>query len=592
MAEKVIKKIVSLTVINEDWSVHPDVRTGQLSFTVKGEVKNTGLSEIKNGIVIAALVNSKSGKTYQLLSKKFSIYKAADYTILPAVAPGKSVNFEVSIGFPAANTLAFGKKSLNIIEDKIRNEKIAQKVFLIYDRNILDDTTQEWFREELLSNLRFIQPKWEVVYNEDGNAYGIKSMGIIKNSGAKVISEFAVYGAIYDQKGNVLAFSDFEESIEIAGKFEIEKLETDSLKKFELVCYFPSEEVLEENNWSSQKLEENFIEGEIKGRLLVNFVDNERIKMVYRDTDDTASIITELEGEKQIESFDENWEDKTARNEFVITGTVRNTGNVDADDIYVIASLVKKDSNEPIKWETATDTYKAVTIEKITYLKKGDVKNYSITLKKPSGKSEGKEKWNPKKLEEMIRKEQVIKKVELYYHKEDVYEEGIKRLRLGNSYFQLKNFRACAGEYIEGAKLIPDEKMFYFNLGLCFYKLGDIDKAVDYCKKATFIDDKYSKGNYLMGLLYQSLQRYDDAIDMYKSALKTDESDFKISYNIGCVNILKKNIPEGIKWLKAAMQKDKNAVLTQIVKDQDLRNARNNTEYNEFITELRQGKTE
>ena len=93
-------------------------------------------------------------------------------------------------------------------------------------------------------------------------------------------------------------------------------------------------------------------------------------------------------------------------------------------------------------------TIKTLTIEKISYLKIDDEYLYSFRLKIPLSKLFGKAKWSSKNIAQGIEEEELAQKVDIYYTKEDVQEEGIKRLRFGNSYYQLNNFRGCLREFV------------------------------------------------------------------------------------------------------------------------------------------------
>ncbi|MFC1564066.1 tetratricopeptide repeat protein [candidate division KSB1 bacterium] len=587
MAQKVIKKVVKLVVTKEDWTSNKNVREGRIVYTVTGEVKNIGFSEIKNAIVIGAIVNTKTRRTYQVITRKLQIFKAADYTIMPVIKPNDTMPFEISIVFPPFNTLILGKKMIKNLEDNIQKGDFEEKVYLIYDKNVLDEATQEWFKDELLNNLKFIRPVWTPIHNEAGKLIAFKCNTSLKNGGFKEIREFEVYGLIEEAPAKALSFNYLDDTYEIVAKQKIDKLGPSQVKKIELKCQVPPDEILMENDYTLNKLEEDFKGGVISPAMSARFIDDRKKHSVYRDSDEHASIIQEIEGESKAEENNIEWRDDEDKDRFIITGNIRNTGTRDIDALYVIASILKKEKEEPIIWETPTESFKSISIEKIAYLKTGDECEFSMKLVKPGKKSLERNNVKAKTTEEGLRTEELIQKVELYYHKEDVYEEGIKRLRLGNSYFQLKNYRGCITEFLEGMKLVPKEKRFCFNLGLCYFKLTKMDQAVNYCKKALIIDENYVNAYYLLGLIYHNLKKYDDAIDMYKLALKNDKENPKIKYNIGCIYFLKNEVKEGIKWLNEGMEKDRNSIISQMVRDADLKKVKNNDQFAEFLQNLR-----
>ena len=156
------------------------------------------------------------------------------------------------------------------------------------------------------------------------------------------------------------------------------------------------------------------------------------------------------------------------------------------------------------------------------------------------------------------------------------------------NYFQLKNFRGCLREYSEGIKLIPDEKSFYLNIALCYYKESEIQRAIEYTKKALNIDDQYGKALYLLGLLHHTMKKYSNALPWYKKAYEIDKNNPKIIYNMGCIEFGDNRIDEGIKWVDKAFNFDKTQVITQMIKDPELTSVRKNAKFSNFLKDLRE----
>ncbi|MCH8285482.1 DUF2393 family protein [candidate division KSB1 bacterium] len=587
MGEKYVKKIVNLTIISENWQSSSATGGGNVSYTVQGEIKNSGLSEVKNALLIASIVNKKSNKTFQLVSKKFTIFKAADYSILPPLKSGDILPFEITINFPSSKFLLLGKWGLRSLEDKLLKGKCKQKLYLLYDTKVLDDSTQEWFMDELLENLKLIRPQWSPMHNKNKELIAFKCSGKIKNIGNKAIKKFNVQGVLEDEYGDTLKLNHDEKEYTIQGNQEFEEILPNTRLSFEFTCRLPSQEILSFNKLSSSEIEKRVEIQKIKTRLAIAYLDYKQQKLTYMDVDESPTIIEEDEGNKKIEIIEEDWALDEKNDEYTISGKIKNTGSRDVEYIYIIASIIDKESEKPIAWESATDTLKTLVIEKISYLKINDDWPYEIKLKLPHGKILGKAKWNSKNIQGGVSDGSLIRKVELYYTREDVFEEGMKRLRFGNSYFLLKNFRGCLREYTEGIKLIPDEKRFYLNIGLCYYKEGAIQRAIEYTKKALNIDDQYEKAYYLLGLLYHTMKKYSDALPWYRKAYDIDKSNPKIIYNMGCAEFGDNKINEGIQWLDKAFNFDKTRVITQMIKDPELNPVRKNAKFAEFLKDLR-----
>ena len=585
MGEKYIKKIVNLTVISEEWQSNTISDSGLTSFTVHGEVKNTGLSEIKNAIVVAAIINKKSNNTFQLLTKKLAIYKAADYTILPPIKPGDSLPFEITITFPPSRTLLTGSLGIRTLENKILNDIISQKVFLIYDTNVLDNETQEWFKDELLEKIKLIRPQWKAVHNKQKALKEFNCTGQIKNIGNKEIKNFYVHGILESSYGETITLTSDENEYNIHGNQLFEQIASNGRAEFDFSCRLPSMKILEDNNLTPALIEKRVASGQYKTRIFIQYADSVRSKLTYRDVDEAPSVIEEEFGEKKIEILEEDWSQED--DEYLITGIIKNSGTRDVENVYIITSIFEKNSEEPIMWETATDTHKTLTIEKISYLKIDEEYPYSFRLKIPSSKLFGKTKWNSKNIAQGIEEEELAQKVDLYYTKEDVQEEGIKRLRFGNSYYQLNNFRGCLREFQEGLKLVPDEKRFYLNMGVCQYKLGEYQRTIENCKKALSIEPDYAKSLYLLGLVYHTMKKYDEALSWYQKAFKSENDNPKILYNISCIYFALNKVDDGIKQLRRAFTFDKNMVLSQMVRDPELNNMKNHPQFSAFLKDIR-----
>jgi len=586
MAKKIIRKIVQLTITKEDWIRNITGGDEQLSYTIHGEVKNTGLSLIRNALVIGGIVNAKSRKIFQIMNNRFRIFKAADYSILPEIKPGDTAQFEMTITFPQFKELIFGRYKLRNLEDAIMEEAYKQKTYLIYDPKVLDETTQDWFKEELLKNLKLIGTKWEAMYDRDKNFVEYKCTGRIKNFGSRIVKEFYIEGSLITENNRLIKLTYEDNSYNLIGNTKIDTLEQYKSSEFELAIEIPSENILYPNNWSKKKLQDALSSEKVKTRIIVDYVDEVKSKAIYRDVEEEPSIIEESTGVKNIENIEESWVLDEDNDEYLISGILKNTGTQDVDNIYSIASIVDSESNDPIAWETAIETQKTLAIEKINFIAVDDEFTYAIRVKLPPGKLFGKNKWNTKNIQEGIASEKLKQSLELYYKKEDVNEEGVKRLLLGNSYFQLKNYRGCLREYTEGLRLQPDEKQFFFNIGLCYYKIGDTENAIENLHKAVQIDNEYDKAYYLFGLIYHSLEQYDNALQYYKKAYSINKENSRCMYNIGCVYCVQGNLSECIKWLKEALHIDRSMIISQIVRDPDLRKYMKNDQFSGFLSGL------
>jgi len=587
MAKKVIKKVVQLVITSEKWTSNTNLRKNIFELSVTGEVKNIGMAEVKNAIVIGAVINTKTNNTFQLVNKRLKIYKAADYTILPNIKPGQTLPFEISIHFPTFKSMLFGKSLVKMLEDGIKRDKYYKKAYLSYDENILDDKTIEWFREEDLKKIRFSEGKWSIIKDPASKRVtGFKCKGMIKNSALKEIKDFEILGYMNDSRDKSINFYLDDIEYSIAGSLEINKILSNTYKQFEIICNIPNDTVLDANGYSREKLEEDFKEDRMNPKLTLRFMKKVQSKETYRDIDENPTILEESDLEKIVDKIEERWEEN--KNEFLSFCKVKNNGAADVENCYVIASLAIKETGQPVTWDSATESLKAISIEKVPYLAIGSEQDLILKFNKPPQSILKNFNLKSESIEKALNTGELEKIIEIYYHKEDVQEEGLKRLRLGNTYYQLNNYRGCLNEYSEGIKLIADYKLFYYNLGLTYYKLNDLVLAEENCKKAVEIDKDCSKALYLLGLILGHSKKRNEAFGYFNRALEIDKDNPKIIYNIGCLHILNKNIPEGINWLKNALKTDKNLIISQLIKDHDLKEAKKDEVFRNFLSKIRE----
>lgn len=584
MSEKSIRKIVQLAITREEWDRQTLQGGEQVAYTVRGEVRNIGLSSVKNALVVAGIINTRSKKLYQAVTRDLRLYKAADYSVLPVLEQGETAKFEIAVQLPEFKEIPFGRYVLRRLEDGILEERFKYKTYLIYDQKAMDESTIEWFRDENLQSLKVSGVKWTEMYNESKILTALRCTGRIKNAGTRKVENFYVEGTITDIENNPLIFQFENSEYTISAEEIFDELDQNKIKTFQLDCIIPEDDILLTNNWSRKKILNMLEEKKLSQRLQVNFVEDVDRPSIYRDSEENPTVIEEAEGEKKIEYSDVSWVFDDVNSEYLITGVIRNVGKRPADDIYIIASIVNEEENTPFIWETATDTYKALVIEKVPYLQADNTYDFAMRMKVPGGRLFGK---SSKSAEQGLADGNLKQVVELYYMKKDVLEEGEKRLRLGNSYFQLKNFKGCLREYSEGIKLVPDDKMLYFNSALSYYKMGDFDRVLDNCERVISLDKSDPRAFYLMGLVHHTQKNYESALKYYRRSYQNDQENLRVMYNLACVQFALGNFDDGISWLKKADEIDHQVIRSQVNRDTELKAYMKNESVALFVAELR-----
>ena len=108
---------------------------------------------------------------------------------------------------------------------------------------------------------------------------------------------------------------------------------------------------------------------------------------------------------------------------------------------------------------------------------------------------------------------------------------------LGVNYYILDIYEE-AEQIFKKLKKYYNDKNIYGNLGLCYIKMGDYQRAEEEFKYAIYLDPQFSKAYSDLGLLYFEKANYDGAIEQWKRILEIDP-DFSENYiiltNLGVV---------------------------------------------------------
>ncbi len=73
---------------------------------------------------------------------------------------------------------------------------------------------------------------------------------------------------------------------------------------------------------------------------------------------------------------------------------------------------------------------------------------------------------------------------------------------IGNSYFQLKNYKKAKRNYEQSLAVNPSNTFALSNMGLVLGRLGQYEQAIGYCEKAVKIDPRSASAWNMMGYMY------------------------------------------------------------------------------------------
>jgi len=71
-------------------------------------------------------------------------------------------------------------------------------------------------------------------------------------------------------------------------------------------------------------------------------------------------------------------------------------------------------------------------------------------------------------------------------------------------------------------QLNPDSYRALYNIGIAYFNLGQMKKAIIYFEKALKLKPDYKYCLYNIGLVYEDLEKYDEALKFYEQALEID----------------------------------------------------------------------
>ena len=83
------------------------------------------------------------------------------------------------------------------------------------------------------------------------------------------------------------------------------------------------------------------------------------------------------------------------------------------------------------------------------------------------------------------------------------------------------------------SKIFNDDSGIFYNLGITYEKLKDLNKAEDAYKKAIELAPDEVDAFYNLGLVYIDKKRYEDAVECFEHVLAKDNNDSNSYFSIG-----------------------------------------------------------
>lgn len=124
------------------------------------------------------------------------------------------------------------------------------------------------------------------------------------------------------------------------------------------------------------------------------------------------------------------------------------------------------------------------------------------------------------------------KKQELLLKQQAEMVESEKKLRIekslkiaseGNAAYQKENFKVASDKFREATELDPSNNSFYFQYGVCAYRLDDYEKSIALLKMAKPLDRSAIEKDFFLGLNYMKTKEYTEAANSFENVKKTND---------------------------------------------------------------------
>lgn len=131
--------------------------------------------------------------------------------------------------------------------------------------------------------------------------------------------------------------------------------------------------------------------------------------------------------------------------------------------------------------------------------------------------------------------------------------EQDKGIEEGNNLFLQGNFEQAIAKYEEGLKM--NRSVAFYNMGVSYYLLGDIDKSEEYFRKSVEEDPKFSEGYINLAVVLLQTGKLDEA-ELYMAELLKDRASGKLLVNMANIYLRKGETARATVLYEEALRKD------------------------------------
>jgi len=137
---------------------------------------------------------------------------------------------------------------------------------------------------------------------------------------------------------------------------------------------------------------------------------------------------------------------------------------------------------------------------------------------------------------------------------------------LADALFQLQEYRLAAESYEAFLETFPQEKGYAFRAGLCYYGVGNYQKAKERLEQVLKAAPNAPEANYYLGSVLIELKQVAEAEPYFQAELKNDPTSFKAVTKVAYLHYLKGEDEECRKWLERSFGLNPNWFESHVVK--------------------------
>jgi len=122
------------------------------------------------------------------------------------------------------------------------------------------------------------------------------------------------------------------------------------------------------------------------------------------------------------------------------------------------------------------------------------------------------------------------------------------------------DYAAAAREYKRGAEQAPGDALPHFELGFCYFRLGQSDQAIQELKAALALQPWYSRADEALAEIYLQKKDFAQARTYLNQVLAIDPNSYTAHYNLGIFAAMESNWSEAEQRMQAALRADPSSV--------------------------------